>query len=95
MQADEKLMSFYFLFFSLIIDLIWTLFWSGKWGHIIHDFERTIHILVIIVSWIGIGIKIFILISIGLVEWSSIKSSLPSKLQEKLNTKYAEQKDEI
>ena len=83
MQSSEKLNSFFFLSFSLLIDLFWTLFWSGKWSHI-KDFERTIHVIVIISSWVAIGLKGFVIFAIGLIEWSSIKSSLPQKLQEKL-----------
>ena len=83
MQSSEKLNSFFFLSFSLLIDLFWTLFWSGKWSHI-KDFERTIHVIVIISSWVAIGLKGFVIFAIGLIEWSSIKSSLPAKLQEKL-----------
>ena len=89
--------SFYYLIFSLIIDFVWTLFWSGKWSHISHDFERSIHIIVIFTSWIGILLKIFVLSSIALVEWSNIKSSLPTKLQEKLtnNSGFVAQQDEV
>jgi len=83
MQSSEKLNSFFFLLFSLLIDLFWTLFWSGKWSHI-KDFERTIHVIVIITSWVAIGLKGFIIFCVGLIEWSSIKSSLPTKLQERL-----------
>ena len=91
----EKLNSWFFLTFSLLIDVLWTLFWSGKWSHI-EDFERFIHFIVILLSWIGIGLKVFIVFFIGLIEWSSIKSSLPKTIQEKLHgSKYAEQKDEI
>jgi hypothetical protein len=89
-------MSFFFLCFSLLIDITWTLFWGGRWSHLQQDFEKTIHIIVILSSWAGIFLKIFVLLSIGLVEWSSIKSSLPAKLQEKLTGgKYSAQQDEV
>lgn len=83
MQSSEKLNSWFFLIFSVLIDVFWTLFWSGKWSHI-KDFEKTIHVIVIITSWVAIGIKGFVIFAIGLVEWSSIKASLPEKLQERL-----------
>ncbi len=93
MQSSEKLNSWFFLIFSILIDLFWTMFWSGKWSHI-RDFERTIHVIVIITSWVAIGVKGFIIFAIGLIEWSSIKSSLPIKLQEKLTgSNYKEQAD--
>jgi hypothetical protein len=93
MQSSEKLNSWFFLIFSILIDLFWTMFWSGKWSHI-RDFERTIHVIVIITSWVAIGVKGFIIFAIGLIEWSSIKSSLPVKLQEKLTgNNYKEQAD--
>ena len=92
MQSSEKLNSWFFLIFSVLIDVFWTLFWSGKWSHI-KDFEKTIHVIVIITSWVAIGIKGFIIFAIGLVEWSSIKSSLPEKLQERLTGNYKQQQD--
>lgn len=95
MQSSEKLNSWFFLIFSILIDLFWTIFWSGKWSHI-KDFERTIHVIVIITSWVSIGIKGFIIFAIGLIEWSSIKSSLPAKLQEKLTgSNYQPQNDQV
>jgi hypothetical protein len=66
---------------------------------LIHDFEKSIHLLVLFISWINIIIKIFIVSSIGLIEWSNIKSGLLKKLQENLTKKaignYEPQKDEI
>lgn len=93
MQASEKLNSWFFLIFSILIDLFWTLFWSGKWSHI-KDFERTIHVIVIITSWVAIGVKGFLIFAIGLIEWASIKSSLPAKLQEKLTGNYKAQEND-
>lgn len=94
MQNSEKLNSWFFLIFSVVVDVFWTLFWSGKWSHI-KDFEKFIHVLVIILSWVGIGVKGFIIFAIGLIEWSSIKSSLPKTVQEKLTGMYKEQKDDV
>jgi uncharacterized membrane protein len=94
MQNIEKLNSWFFLAFSILIDIFWTIFWSGKWSHI-KDLERFIHIFVIILSWVGIGLKGFIIFAIGLIEWSSIKSSLPKTVQEKLTGQnYKEQQDD-
>lgn len=94
MQGVEKLNIWFFLSFSLLIDIFWTLFWTGKWNHI-QDLERLIHIFVIISSWIGIGLKGFIIFSIGLIEWASIKSSLPKNVQERLTGEgYNAQKDD-
>jgi hypothetical protein len=40
--------------------------------------------------------EIVVVSSIGLLEWSNIKSSLPAKLQEKLNAgNYSQQNDEL
>ena len=80
--------------FSLFIDLVWVLFWSGKWSHV-KDFERTAHIIVVLLSWIGIIVKIIVIMCLGLLEWNQIKSALPKALQEKLNPNYVQQKDEI
>lgn len=93
-QAKEKLFTFFFLTFSILIDIFWVLYWSSKWNNI-KDFERTIHTIVVLTSWIGIGVKGFIIFSYGLVEWASIKSSLPKKFQEKLaqSQGYQEQND--
>lgn len=94
MQNVEKLNSWFFLIFSILIDIFWTLFWSGKWSHI-KDMERFIHILVIFLSWIGIGLKGFIIFAIGLIEWSSIRSALPKQVQERLaGSNYKPHKDE-
>lgn len=93
-QSREKISSWLFLIFSILVDIFWTLFWSGKWSHI-KDLEKFIHIIVILLSWIAIGVKGFIIFAIGLIEWSSIKSSLPQSVQEKLTgTNYKAQKDD-
>lgn len=95
-QSAEKLNSFFILVFSLGIDLIWTIYWGGRWGSLKNDDESLIHGLVIFFSWFGILLKIVTIISIGILEWGNIKSSLPEKLQEKLNASnnYQEQKDD-
>lgn len=90
---SEKLCSWFFLMFSIILDVFWTLYWRGKWSGVAADFERNIHFLVLLGSWIGIGIKGFLIFAIGLVEWSSIKSTLPISLREKLEGNYQQQSD--
>lgn len=84
-QGQEKISSFYVLTYSLLIDLIWCLYWGSKWGSLEKDYEGTLHSFVIFLSWIGIILKIIISIMIGVLDWENIKSSLPEKLQEKVN----------
>ena len=84
-QAKQKLSSFYILIYSLLIDLIYTIYWGSKWGSLEKDYEGTLHSFVIFLSWIGIILKIVISIMIGVLDWENIKSSLPEKLQEKVN----------
>ena len=84
-QIQEKVSSFFFAFYSLIIDIIWCIFWGRKWNSLKKDSESTIHSIVIFLSWIGIIIKIISLFIILIVEWDYIKTSLPKKLQEKFN----------
>jgi hypothetical protein len=84
-QIQEKVSSFFFAFYSLIIDIIWCIFWGRKWNSLKKDSESTIHSIVIFLSWIGIILKIIISIMIGVLDWENIKSSLPEKLQEKVN----------
>jgi hypothetical protein len=94
-QEEGKLNVFYALGFTILFDLIWTLYWGYKWSTIPIDLEKTIHVLVLILSWVAIGYKIFVLICIGLLDWSSIKSGLPKQLREKFNSNYVEQRDEV
>ncbi len=84
-QIQEKVSSFFFAFYSLIIDIIWCIFWGRKWNSLKKDSESTIHSIVIFLSWIGIIIKIMCLFIIFFVEWEFIKTSLPKKLQDKFN----------
>ena len=84
-QIQEKVSSFFFAFYSLIIDIIWCIFWGKKWNSLQKDSESTIHSIVLFLSWIGIIIKIISLFIICIVEWDFIKSSLPKKLQDKFN----------
>jgi hypothetical protein len=57
-QASEKINLFFMMTYSLIIDIIWSVFWGNRWG-VKNDYEATIHSIVIIFSWIGIGLKVF------------------------------------
>ena len=87
-----------------MIDFIWVFFWGSKWAKITHDYERSIHGLVIIFSWIAICLKVFIffikifnILAVGLIEWSTISKSFGDNLTEKLNqnNNFVRQKDEI
>lgn len=92
-QTSEKLYCFFFMLITLFVDLIWIFYWGSLWTSLNHDDEATIHYLVILFSWISLGIKICCAVMVGIGEWASIKSALPAKLQEKLNN-YQAQKDE-
>lgn len=93
-QTSEKLYCFWFMFSTLLVDLIWIFYWGSLWTSLEHDEETTIHYLVILFSWISFGIKVACTVMVGIGEWASIKSTLPEKLQEKLNA-YKEQQDDI
>lgn len=92
-QTSEKLYCFWFMFTTLFVDLIWIFVWGSLWTDLKNDDESTIHYLVILFSWISFGIKSACTVMVGVGEWASIKSTLPEKLQEKLNA-YKEQKDD-
>ena len=80
-QHEDKIGSFYILLYSLFIDIFWCLFWGGKW-----DAVPTIaHELTVFLSWVGIAIKVFVFIIIGLLEWDSLKNSL-IRILKKQNT---------
>ena len=93
-QKQEKSNTFNILLYSLAIDIFWCLYWNSKWNNLKIDPEDAIHSLVILTSWIGILLKIVIIVMIGILEWDTIKSVLPQKLQERLNPDYAKQIDE-
>ncbi len=94
-QAQEKVNTFNVLVYSLFIDIVWCIYWNAKWNNLKVDSEGAIHSLVILTSWIGILLKILIIVMIGILEWNIIKSVLPKKLQEKLNPEYSQQIDEL
>ena len=93
-QGQEKISSFYVLTYSLLIDLIWCLYWGSKWGSLEKDSESGIHSLVLILSWIGILVKIVVIVMIGVIEWDNIKTSMPKALQEKINKDFQQFNDE-
>ena len=86
-QSREKITSFYILFYSLFIDIIWCFFWKSQWGYLKEDIESGTHGFVIFLSWIGIFLKIFIFIVIAVSEKNIIKGTLPKALGEKLNSR--------
>ena len=86
-QTREKITSFYILFYSLFIDIIWCFFWKSQWGYLKEDIESGTHGFVIFFSWIGIFLKIFIFIVIAVSEKNIIKGTLPKALGEKLNSR--------
>ena len=94
-QTQEKLNTFIVLLYSLFIDIFWCFYWNGKWNNLKVDSEAMIHGLVIFTSWIGVLLKIVIIVMIGILEWSIIKTVLPKKLQEKFNPDYNPQIDEL
>ena len=86
-QTREKITSFYILFYSLFIDIIWCFFWKSQWGYLKEDIESGTHGFVIFLSLIGIFLKIFIFIVIAVSEKNIIKGTLPKALGEKLNSR--------
>ena len=84
-QNQEKISSFFILLYSLIIDIIWCIYWGGKWSSLKEDAEGGIHTFVLILSWIAIVLKIIVLIMICVLEWSGISKALPASLQQKLD----------
>ena len=80
-QRQDKLGSFFIIFYSLFIDIFWCLFWGGKWDTI----PTVAHELTLFFSWIGLILKIVIFIIIGILDLDTIKSSLMSFLKAKDN----------
>ena len=93
-QTREKATFFYILLYSIIIDIIWCFFWNSKWDLIKEDFESGSHSLVIFLSWIGIFLKVAVLLVIAFSESNVLKGTLPKKLNEKLNSEYLQQVDD-
>ena len=93
-QTREKITIFYILFYSLFIDFIWCFFWKSQWGYLKEDIESGTHGLVIFLSWIGILLKVTIIIIIVFAEKNIMKGALPKKLGEKLNAGYSQHIDD-
>ena len=93
-QVREKVTFFYILCYSIIIDVVWCLFWNSKWNLLKEDIESGTHGLVIFFSWIGIFLKIIIGIIIAVSERNIIKGTLPKAINEKLNSGYLPQLDD-
>ena len=94
-KAQEKVASFFILLYSLFVDFFWCFYWGGKWGDLKNDPEHGIHLTVLVLSWIGILVKIVALFMIGFLDWTNIKASLPNQLKQKLNADYAPQVDDV
>ena len=92
-QTREKITIFYILFYSLFIDIIWCFFWKSQWGYLKEDIESGTHGLVIFLSWVGILLKLTIIIIIVFAEKNIMKGALPKKLGEKLNKEYEQHID--
>ena len=78
-QRQDKLGTFFIIFYSLFIDVFWCLFWGGKWDTI----PTIAHELTLFLSWVGVIVKVIIMLVIGLLEWDTIKSSLMGFLKAK------------
>ena len=61
-QSQEKSNTFNILIYSLFIDIFWCLYWNAKWNNLKVDPEGAIHSLVILTSWIGVLLKILIIV---------------------------------
>ena len=82
-KKQDKISSFYFLIFSLLIDFIWTVFWGGKWNLV----PTLIHETTLFFSWCGIVLKIVIILFIALLELDNIKESFHSLMKKKSKEK--------
>ena len=75
-QRQDKLGIFYILVFSLLIDLIWTIYWGRKWEIV----PTVFHEITLFFSWCGIILKICVILIVGVLEFANIKTSLFSFL---------------
>ena len=82
-KKQDKIATFYFLIFSLLIDFIWTIYWGGKWNLV----PTLIHEMTLFFSWCGIVLKICIIVFIGLLEMDNIKESIHSLMKKKSKEK--------
>ena len=83
-QKQDKVGCFYILVFSLLIDFIWVLFWGGKWDTV----PTLFHEMTLFFSWLGIILKICIVLFVGVLELDLIKASINSLLKKGNEKKY-------
>ena len=76
-QKQDKVGCCYILIFSLLIDFIWVLFWGGKWDTV----PTLFHEMTLFFSWLGIILKICIVLFVGVLELDIIKASINSLLK--------------
>ena len=76
-QKQDKVGCCYILIFSLLIDFIWVLFWGGKWDTV----PTLFHEMTFFFSWLGIILKICIVLFVGVLELDIIKASINSLLK--------------
>ena len=76
-QKQDKVGCCYILIFSLLIDFIWVLFWGGKWDTV----PTLFHEMTLFFSWLGIILKICIVLFVGVLELDLIKASINSLLK--------------
>ena len=89
-QRQDKVGTFYILIYSLLIDVIWCIFWGGKWDNA----TNRIHEITLRISWIGIIWKILIIILICVLEFDIIKTSIMSFMKNRRNEPPHEPLDE-
>ena len=75
-QNQDKAFCFFILIFSLLIDIFWCIYWQGKWEGII----SLVHWLTLVLSWLGIFLKLVIILIVAILDLSSIKGSLSEKM---------------
>ena len=83
-QKQDKVGCFYILVFSLLIDFIWVLFWGGKWDTV----PTLFHEMTLFFSWLGIILKICVVLFVGVLELDLIKASINSLLKKGNEKKY-------
>ena len=81
-QRQDKVGTFYILIYSLLIDIIWCIFWGGKWDKV----PTLFHEMTLFFSWLGIIWKIFVVLAVGILELKIIKDSVISLIKKKNNT---------
>ena len=82
-QRQDKIGCFYILIYSLLIDIIWCLFWGGKWDTV----PTLVHEMTLFFSWFGVFVKILAVLAVGYFEFDMIKSSLINLMKMKSTNK--------